>query len=413
MLNYKNYPGLNLPFFIARRISLKSKRTFSRLSVRIAILGIMLGLSVMILSIAIVKGFQIEIKEKVRGFSGDIVILKYDLNSSFENSPFIIDQHILKKILSFPQIEYAQAYATKPGIINTNDEIEGVVMKGVDKNYDWSYFKKILVSGKVIDFSDSVKARGEIMISQYTAERLRLKTGDSFLIYFGPSRPRKFRVSGIYNLGIEDVDKTYVIGDISLIRRLNNWDPAQVGGYEIRVKDFNLLDSVADKVYDNLDIKLKSYSVKEYYPEIFQWLSLLDVNTEVLLILMLAVAVINMISALLIIILERTNMIGVLKALGSTDWNIRKIFLYNAAYLIGLGLLLGNILGIGLALFQQQTHFFSLDQASYYITFIPIQLNFADVLLVNAGTLILCLSILIIPSMLVTRISPVRAIAFK
>jgi len=404
---------LNLSFFIARRITFKSKRTFSRLSVRIAILGIMLGLSVMILSIAIVKGFQVEIKEKVRGFSGDIIILKYDLNSSFENSPFTINHSTLKTLLSFPEIDYAQAYATKPGIINTNDEIEGVVMKGVDKNYNWTYLKSVLVSGKVIDFSDSVKTGSQILISQYTADRLKLKTGDDFLIYFGPLRKRKFEIVGIYNLGIEDVDKTYIIGDISIIRRLNNWGTEQVGGYELRLKDFNQLDAVADKVYENLDIKVKSYSVKEYYPEIFQWLSLLDVNTEVLLILMLAVAVINMISALLVIILERANMIGVLKALGSTNWKIRKIFLYNATYLIGFGLLLGNLLGIGLAVFQQYTHFFSLDQASYYITFIPIELNISDIVLVNIGTLVICLLVLIIPSMLVTRISPVKAIAFK
>jgi lipoprotein-releasing system permease protein len=373
----------------------------------------MLGLAVMILSIAIVKGFQIEIKEKVRGFSGDIIILKYDLNSSFENSPFIIDHNTLKKILSFPEIEYAQAYATKPGIINTNDQIEGVVMKGVDKTYNWNYLKNILVSGKIIDFSDSVKAQSQIVISQYTADRLRLKTGDDFLIYFGPLRKRKFEIVGIYNLGIEDVDKTYVIGDISIIRRLNNWSPQQVGGYELRLKDFSQLDAIANKVYENLDIKIKSYSIKEYYPEIFQWLALLDVNTEVLLVLMLAVAVINMISALLIIILEHTNMIGVLKALGNTNWNIRKIFLYNATYLIGFGLLLGNLLGIGLALFQEYTHFFSLDQASYYITFIPIELNVADVIFVNIGTMVICLLVLIIPSMLVTRISPVKAITFK
>jgi len=286
-------------------------------------------------------------------------------------------------------------------------------MKGVDKTYNWTYLKKILVSGKVIDFSDSVKARSQIIVSQYTANRLRLKTGDDFLVYFGPLRQRKFKIAGIYNLGMEDIDKSYVIGDISVIRRLNNWGPDQVGGYELRLKDFNQLDSVANKVYENLDIKVKSYSVKEYYPEIFQWLSLLNVNTEVLLILMLAVAVINMISALLVIILERANMIGVLKALGSTDWNIRKIFLYNATYLIGFGLLLGNLLGVGLAIFQQYTHFFSLDQASYYITFVPISLNITDVLFVNIGTMLICLLVLIIPSMLVTRISPVKAIAFK
>jgi lipoprotein-releasing system permease protein len=405
---------LNLPLFIARRITFKSERTFSRLSVRIAILGIMLGLSVMILSVAIVKGFQVEIKEKVRGFSGDIIVLRYDLNSSLENSPFTINRDTLKTILSLQGVSYAQPFGSKPGIITVNGEMEGIVMKGVDKNYNWNYIKSALVSGKVIDFSDTVKAKRQILISQYTADRLKLKTGDDFLItYFGPLRKRKFEIAGIYNLGVEDLDRTYVIGDLSIIRRLNNWTPEQVGGYEIRVKDFNKLDTIATRVYNTLGVNVKSYSVKEYYPEIFQWLSLLDINTEVILILMLVVAVINMISALLIIILERTNMIGVLKALGSTNWNIRKIFLYNATYLIGLGLLLGNILGVGLAAFQQYTHFFALDQASYYISFIPIELNFSDVIFINIGTLVICIIVLIIPSMLVTRISPVKAIAFK
>jgi lipoprotein-releasing system permease protein len=406
---------LNLPFFIARRITFKSKRTFSRLSVRIAILGIMLGLSVMILSVAIVKGFQVEIKEKVRGFSGDIVVLKYDLNSTLQNSPFSIDKDTLNTLLKDPDISYGQPFVTQQGIINTGDEIEGVVMKGVDKTYHWDYFKEILVEGKVIDFSDSAAASRQVMISRYTADRLNLKVGDDLRMYFvqTPLRPRKFTISGIYNLGIEDVDKTYIIGDMSVIKALNKWAPEDIGGYEFRVKNFNDLDAVSSRVYDQLNINIKSYSIREYYPEIFQWLSLLDVNTEVMLILMLAVAIINMISALLIIILERTNMIGILKALGSTDWDIRKIFLYNSAYLIGFGLLLGNFLGVGLAIFQQSTHFFSLDQDSYYISYVPIQLSVADVVLLNAGTLIICLLVLIIPSMLVSRISPVKAITFK
>ncbi|HEY0769766.1 MAG TPA: FtsX-like permease family protein [Sphingobacteriaceae bacterium] len=406
---------MNLPLFIAKRITFNSKRTFSRLIVRIAVLGIMLGLSVMILSIAIVKGFKSEIREKVRGFSGDIQILKYDLNSSFEHSPFTIKPATLNKIKSFDEITYAQPFATKPGIINANDEVEGVILKGVDKTYNWSYFKDILSDGQVIDFSDSVKAVRQIIISKYTADRLKVKVGDDFLMYFvqEPLRKRKFSIVGIYDLGVEEVDKNYVIGDISLIRRLNNWNATDVGGYELRVKDFDKLDPVAEEVYDNLDINLKSYSVKEVYPLIFQWLSLLDVNTEVILILMLAVAVINMISALLIMILERTNMIGILKAMGGTNWSIRKIFLYNAAYLIGLGMLLGNILGIGLALFQKNTHFFKLDQASYYIKFVPVQPDVPDILLLNAGTLVICLLVLLIPSMLVTRISPLKAISFK
>lgn len=383
--------------------------------VRIAILGIMLGLAVMILAVAIVKGFKSEIREKVRGFSGDIQITKLDLNASFENSPFVLSDEAIKKFRKEPGITDIQAIATKNGIINAGDEIEGVVLKGVDRNYNWTYFNKILVSGKTIEFSDSLKSRSQIIISKYTADRLKLKVGDDFLMYFieNSLRKRKFQIAGIYDLGVEEVDKVFVIGDIALIRSLNNWGPEEAGGYELRVSKFENLDPIADKVYEELDIELKSYTIKDYYPTIFEWLSLLDVNTQVILVLMIAVAVINMISALLIMILERTNMIGILKALGSTNWNIRKIFLYNAAYLIGAGLLLGNILGVGLGLFQHYTHFFTLDQASYYISFVPVMLDFRDILLLNAGTLTISLFVLLIPSMLVTRISPLKAIRFK
>ena len=406
---------MNLPAFIAKRITFNSQRTFSKLSVRIAIVGIMLSLSVMILALGVVKGFKSEIREKIRGFSGDIIIIKYDLNTSWENSPFIFHPQNFKKVSSFPEIAHAQPYALKPGIINANDEVEGVVLKGVDKTYDWDYFKKILVAGKVLNFSDSTAASRQILISNVLAKRLKLKVGDDFLMYFvqEPLRKRKFDIVGIYELGVEEVDKTYVIGDLSLIRRLNNWKKDEVGGYEMRVKDFNSLDATAAKVYEDLDVRLKSYSIKEWYPTIFQWLSLLDVNTQVILVLMLAVAIINMISALLIIILERTNMIGILKALGCTNWDIQKIFLTNAAYLIGMGLLLGNLLGLGLGLFQSSSHFFQLDQASYYMSFIPVELNLIDILLLNAGTLLVCLLVLNEPSMLVTRISPVKAITFK
>lgn len=406
---------MDLPLFIAKRITFNSQRTFSKLIVRIAILGIMLGLAVMILAVAIVKGFKSEIREKVRGFSGDIQITKLDLNASFENSPFVLSDEAIKKFRKEPGITDIQAIATKNGIINAGDEIEGVVLKGVDRNYNWTYFNKILVSGKTIEFSDSLKSRSQIIISKYTADRLKLKVGDDFLMYFieNSLRKRKFQIAGIYDLGVEEVDKVFVIGDIALIRSLNNWGPEEAGGYELRVSKFENLDPIADKVYEELDIELKSYTIKDYYPTIFEWLSLLDVNTQVILVLMIAVAVINMISALLIMILERTNMIGILKALGSTNWNIRKIFLYNAAYLIGAGLLLGNILGVGLGLFQHYTHFFTLDQASYYISFVPVMLDFRDILLLNAGTLTISLFVLLIPSMLVTRISPLKAIRFK
>jgi len=383
--------------------------------VRIAILGIMLGLAVMILAIAIVKGFKSEIREKVRGFSGDIQISKLNLNTSYENTPFSMPDSSVQRITKHEDIEFMQAIATKPGIINTNEEIEGVVLKGVDRNYNWEYFRKILVAGKVIDFSDTLKSKKQILISKYIADRLKLKVGDDFLMYFieNSLRKRKFQIVGIYNLGVEEVDKLFVIGDIALVRSLNNWAVSDVGGYELRVTDFDRLDEIEAGVYDDLGIELKSYSIKQYYPNIFEWLSLLDVNTQVILILMLAVAVINMISALLIMILERTNMIGILKALGNTNWQIRKIFLYNATYIITLGLLSGNILGVGLGLFQSQTHFFTLDQASYYIDFVPVQLDVMDILLLNAGTLLISIFVLLLPSMLVTRISPLKAIRFK
>lgn len=406
---------MNLELFIARRISLRAERTFSKLIVRIAIVGIMLGLGVMILSLAIVKGFKSEIREKVRSFNGDIQFIKYDLNSSYENSPFVLNHQNLKQAQQYPGVTHVVPFATKPGIIKANGEVEGVVLKGVDQHYDWSYFKNMLIAGKTIDFKDSTQAAKEIIISEALANRLTLKVGDDFLMYFVQEalRRRKFEIVGIYKTGVDEVDKTYVIGDISLIRKLNNWSKNEVGGYEVRIADFNQLDHYAIELSNFLPPQVKSVSVKETYPVIFDWLSLLDINAQIILVLMLIVAVINMISALLIMILERTNMIGLLKAMGQSNWGIRKIFLYNAAYLVGLGMILGNLFGLGLGYFQQQTHFFKLDEASYYMKFVPIQFSWLDVTLVNVGTLLVCILILLLPSLLVSKITPIKAIAFK
>lgn len=406
---------MNFPFYLAQRLTFKSQRTFSKLIVRMAILGITLGIAVMILALAVVKGFKSEIREKVRGFSGDIQILKNDLNTSFENSPFSLDPAKLNDLEKDSNIVFVQAFATKPGIIKVNDEVEGVVLKGVDANYNWEALKPVLIAGNPINFKDTLASQKQIIVSQHTAQKLSLKVGDDFLMYFvqEPLRKRKFEIVGIYNLGVEEVDRTYVIGDINLIRRLNNWSVDEVGGYEIRVTDFNQLDELTAQVHDGLDIGLKAYSIKELYPIIFQWLSLLDVNTQVIFILMLAVALINMISALLIMILERTQFIGLLKALGSSNWTIRKIFLYQAGYLIGFGLLLGNLLGVGLAMLQQYTHFIKLDQDSYYMNFVPIELHLSDILLLNLGTLTICILVMIIPSMLVSKITPLKALRFN
>lgn len=375
----------------------------------------MLGLGVMILSLAIVKGFKHEIRNKVRGFAGDIRVVKFDLNNSYQSSSFPADSEFVKRALKSPFITHVMPVATKPGIVKANNEIEGVVLKGVDKNYDWSYFKKMMVAGEVIDFADSVEAQKEIMISQTTADRLKLKVGDKLLMYFVEDdlRKRQFKIKGIFNIGVEEVDKTFVIGALSLINRLNNWQPNEIGQYELRVADFEHINEAAYALETVLPVKLKEYTIEEDYPTIFEWLNLLDVNSVVMLVLMVAVAVINMISALLIMILERTAMIGMLKAMGASNWAIRKIFLINASYLIGFGLLLGNLLGIGLGYFQMYTHFFQLDQASYYMTFVPVEFNIFDIVALNIGTLIICLLVLIIPSTLVSRISPVKAIQFK
>jgi len=406
---------LSFSYFVANRITFKSKRTFSKLIVRIAIIGIMLGLGVMILSLAIVRGFKTEIREKIRGFAGDIQVIKFDLNNSPENSPIRADTTFVKKATANHLITKVMPFATKPGIIKANGEIEGVVLKGVDKDYDWSFFKKNIVAGSVIDFKDTVESKKELLISQTIANRLKLKVGDKIKMYFVQEslRIRSFTIKGIYNFGIDEVDKTYVIGNLSLINRLNNWNPDEIGGYEIKVADFDLINEAAGAIDNMLPTKLKSYTVVDTYPTIFAWLGLLDGNTNAVLVLMIIVAVINMISALLIMILERTSMIGILKAMGATNWALQKVFLYNAFYLIGLGMLLGNLFGIGFGFFQSYTHFFKLDQDSYYMNFVPVQFNIIDLVLVNIGTLIVCLLVMIGPSTLVTKITPVKAIRFQ
>jgi len=406
---------LNFAWFVANRITFKSKRTFSKLIVRIAIIGIMLGLGVMILSLGIVRGFKSEIREKVRGFSGDMVVMKNDLNGSLENSPFKADSSLVKKVCAGPLVTRMMPYATKPGIIKAKGEIEGIVLKGVDKTYDWSVFKKNLVSGNVPNLADTAEGKKQLLISRFIADRLKLKTGDKVLIYFvqEPLRVRPFVISGIFSFGIDEVDKTYVVGDLSIINRLNNWDSGEIGGYELKVADFDQLTKAEESVNDLLPTRLKAYTVIDNYPAIFAWLDLLDGNTSAVLSLMIIVAIINMISALLIMILERTNMIGILKAMGAANWTIQKLFLYNALYLICLGMLLGNVFGLGLEALQYKTHLFQLDPASYYMNFVPIQFKWTDLVLLNAGTFLICLLVMIGPSTLVTKITPVKAIRFK
>lgn len=405
---------MNFPYFLANRIAFSGKRTFSKLIVRVTIGAIALAIAAIIISIAVLRGFKGEIISKQRGFFADILVLRYDLNKSYENSPISLTPKLHKTILANPQVYSINAFATKAGIINVNDEVEGVVLKGIDSLYDQQPIKNMLLEGDTIDFK-SETVDNQILISKYLADRLLLKVGDDFIMYFvqEPIRKRKFVIKGIFNTGSEELDKVYVIGSLKVIRKLSNLDDNEVGGYEIRIKDFSQLEQATSKIEDLLPIDMQAINIKDQVPDIFQWLDLLDMNTKIIFILMTVVAIINMISALLITILERTSMIGILKALGYRNAGIRRVFMYSALYLIGLGLLIGNVIGLGFYFLQDYTHFFKLDEQTYYISYVAVKLYWSDVILVNLAVVFIGMVSLFIPSMLITKISPIKAISFK
>lgn len=413
---------MNTPLFIAKRL-IKRRRvgtSFSRPINVIAIVGIAVGLSVMIIAIAILTGFKQQIRNKVVGFSSHIQVINFDSNISFETAPVLSDPEFVSKVQNIQGISHIQVFATKAGIIKTNDDIQGVVLKGVGSDFDWSYFESNLVEGSSFIVNDSIR-NNNIIISKKISEMLKVTTGDSLIMYFiqEPPRVREFRIGGIYETSLEEFDKMFVFCDIGHIQRLNGWESDQVSGFEVFINDFDDLDKMTLAVRDAVgyqvtedEEKLKVTNIRIKYPQIFDWLNFQDLNVIIIILLMLLVAGFNMISGLLIIILEKTNMIGVLKALGSDDKFIRRIFIYQAAYLIGKGLFWGNIIGIGLAWFQLKTGILTLDASSYYLKLVPINLNIVHLLLLNAGTMAITLLILLIPAQLIGRISPVKAIKY-
>ncbi len=408
---------MNTELFIARRILSKNKENFSRPIVKIAITSIALGLAVMIIAVAIVTGFQSEIKEKVIGFGSHIQISNFDYNKSFEDSPISKNQSFYPFIDTIEGIKHIQVFANKAGIIKTKDQIQGVVLKGIGADYDWSFFEDKIVEGENFIVNDSVKT-DDVIISRSLSKLLKLKTGDGLRMYFvsgsgSQPRGRKFNIKGIYETELEEFDILYVICDIKHIQKLNRWTDDQIGGFEILIDDFDELEKFANIIYREIGYDLDAKTIKETNPQIFEWLGLQDMNVVVILVLMVLVAGITMISTLLILILERTNMIGILKALGSKDISIRKIFLYNASYIIGKGLLWGNIIGIGLCLLQDYFQLITLNQESYYVSYVPVNLGLQSMLILNAGTFLVCLIMLLIPSLIITRISPVKAIRFS
>jgi lipoprotein-releasing system permease protein len=401
---------------IAKKIvsSRKDSVSISKPIVRIAVAGVAIGFAVMIVAIAIVTGFKKEIREKVIGFGSHIQVSNYDENNSYETKPVLKNDTFVKNLLSIKGISHVEEFATKAGIIKTKTDIEGVVVKGVGSDYNWDYFQKRMVAGRIFSPTDTGKLN-DVIISRITAERLKLKVNDDLITYFiqQPPRARRFHISGIYETGLEEFDSKYIFCDIAHIRQLNDWNQYQTGGYEVTVSDFDQLDQSGDAVYASTPSDLNSRTIKEMYPQIFDWLGLQDVNGVVIIVLMLIVSVMNMISALLIIILERVQMIGTLKALGATNFSVQKIFLYESVLLIGKGLILGNIIGIGLCLAQHFTHFIHLDQQSYYISYIPISLSPEYIILLNAGTLGVCVLMMMLPTIIVTKITPLQALRFS
>ncbi len=433
---------MNLEYFIARKVARSGQKSFSRLIIRIAIVAIALSVTVMIVATSLIRGFKSEISSKIFGFWGHIHITDTNVNRSLEAIPVKRDQTFYKEIPKIKSVQYPerrrilgwqiddepvrmetkggvnhiQSFALQPGIIKTKNELEGIILKGISTDYDVKRLDQYLEEGSYINTADTIMSR-DIIISRQTANRLNLKLDDQFRIHFvieGKQLKRRFKIKGIYKTGLEEYDKKFALIDIRVIQQLLGWEENEVSGFEVFIDNIDELDPINEYIYvEELPNNLFSQTIRTKHPSIFEWLELQDINELVILILMIVVAIINMVTALMILILERTNMIGILKALGQTNWNVRKIFLYHAAYIIGIGLLWGNIIGIGLCFLQRTFEIVKLSEADYYLSVAPIQLHFGTILLINIGTLAITILFLIIPSYLVTSISPVKAIRFK
>jgi lipoprotein-releasing system permease protein len=371
----------------------------------------------MIVSIATGVGLQQKIRQKVSAFNGHIIISGYnDNNSDVSTDPISIHQDFYPKFKTVDGISHVQAVASKAGMIRTESAFEGIIFKGVGKDYETANLEEYLVQGRLPDFKSGLNE--ETLISQYLCNRLGLKLGDRFVTYFMKEDSqgynlRNFKVTGIYNSGFQEFDANYVIGDIRHIQRINKWKPDQIGSFEVFVNDFTQIQSKGQQVYQETSSTLDSQTIEEKYYYIFEWLKLFDFNIVVILIVMIAVSTINMVVALLVLILERTQMIGILKSLGANNWSIRKVFLYNAAYLIGRGLLWGNVVGIGLLLLQKYFGIVKLNPESYYVNVAPVDINIFYILLLNIGTVAICLLVLLIPSYIITKITPSKSIRFE
>ena len=387
----------------------------SRPIVRVAVWGIAIGIAVMILTVGVVNGFQNEIRKKVTGFGSHIQISPFDTNTSFETDSMNSHQPSVQAIRQIPGIRRVQPYATKNGIIKNKEQLLGVVVKGVDSSFDWSFFSQNLKRGEILNLGDTVSDR--VLVSEHIATKMNLEVGKKMKMFFlsgEQTRPRVFVIAGIYNTGLTDgFDDRFILCDLRQIQKLNNWDSATVAGFEVLVDDYEKLIPLTDEVSQTIDFNLSAMNIRDLNPSIFSWLDVLDMNAIIVIVLMLFVSMINMISALLIMIIDRTNMIGTLKALGAANGTVMRLFLRNAARLILTGLIAGNIAGLAIGLLQKYTGAIGLDETSYYINVVPVEFNLTDILLINVLSLALCFAALLLPVLLVTRITPVKAIRFS
>ncbi len=413
---------MNFEYFIAKRL-IKGKEHKSSISapiIKIAISAIAMGMIMMLITVATGVGLQRKIREKVAAFNGHVIISSFDNNNNLESwIPIKKQQDFYPEFENVEGITHIRGVATKIGVIRTESDFEGIVMKGVDEDYNWGLFEEYLVDGRIPDFSD--KLNQEILISEYVANRLGFKIGDKAVTYFlkknakANSRPniRALEIVGIYNSGFQEFDEKFLFADIRHIQRMNKWEADDVGNFEVFIDDFDKIDQKGQEIYENIPSVLDSQTITLKYATIFEWLKLFDLNIIGIISIIILVAGINMITALLVLILERTPMIGILKALGTTDWSIRKVFLYNAGYLILIGLFWGNLIGIGLLYIQQYYGVVRLNPETYYVNTAPVYIDFGYIVLLNIGTMVLCLIMLLIPSYIVAKISPTKSIRFQ
>ena len=410
---------MRIDFFIAKRIAFNRQKSFSRFIIRLATAATALSVAAMIITLSFVTGFQNTVSQKVFSFWGHIRVQQYEPTKALvaEETPLKNNDTVVQIIKQTPGVRQVQAFATKSAVIEKNREIEGVLLKGVDKNYDFKNLQPFLVAGKWIDFKDTLYSK-QIVISAPVANELQIKVNDSVAVYFisaneGKASYRKLNVCGIYKTGIEEYDKLFAIGDIRLLRRINNWGNDEIGGYEIFLNNYKQMDTISNLLFDKLPAAWISRTIQEVYPNIFDWLNIQDVNRDVIFIVMSVEAIINLITCLLILVLERTPMVGILKAIGGNNWQIQKIFLYYASLIACVGICIGFVCGVGICLLQQNTGFIKLDESAYYVSVAPVIITWWQVALVCIATLVVCYLALLLPTIFVRTIKPVKAIEMK